>query len=74
MRIVQFYNKNDEIVLDKNQLCYNHIKIGIQLDDQHGNIIDLTGNDNYLPCNIRSCIDLIKIWENDKSFKELIYR
>ena len=74
MRIVQFYNKCDDIVLDKTQLYYDHIKIGIQLEDQHGNIIDLTGNDNYLPCNIRSSIDLIKIWENGNGFKELIYR
>ena len=74
MRIVQFYYKCDTATLNDKELQCNYIKVGIQLDDEFGDVIDLEGYKDKCSCSIKSCIDLIICWENDISFREFLYR
>ena len=74
MRIVQFCDKNGASG-QNDILCKNaNITVGIQLDDEFGDIISLNSLKHSIPFQIKNSLDLITLWENKEGFKESLKR
>ena len=69
MRIVQFC-LNDENLIQDNITSTNNIKVGIQLDNEFGDVIDLKGDDIGIQSNPRNSLEVINAWEANADFKE----
>ena len=74
MRIVQFCHKSENLSRDNNKSKNYPIKVGIQIDDEFGHIIDLNADEAIIPFQIKSTLDLITAWETKKRFRELLDR
>ena len=74
MRIVQFCDKS-RASCQNDSLCKNaNIKVGIQLDDEFGDIISLDSLKHSIPYQIKNSLDFITLWENKEGFKESLKR
>merc|ERR1712152_58522 len=73
MRIVQFCLNDGKLTQD-NIKSKNNIKVGIQLDNEFGDVIDLKGDDIGIQFNPRNSLELINAWEANADFKESLKR
>ena len=73
MRIVQFC-LNDEKLTQDNITSKNNIKVGIQLDNEFGDVIELKSDDNGLKFELKNSLELIYAWEANADFKESLKR
>ena len=73
MRIVQFCH-NDEKLTKDNITSKNNIKVGIQLDNEFGDVIELKGDDIGFQFELRNSLELINAWEANADFKESLKR
>ena len=70
MRIVQFCLNDGKLIQDNK----NNIKVGIQLDNEFGDVIELKGEDIGIQFNPRNSLEVINAWEANADFKESLKR
>ena len=74
MRIVQFCDENE--ASGQNDILWKNtnIKVGIQLDDEFGDIICLNSLKDSFPFQIKNSLDLITLLGTKEGFKESLKR
>ena len=73
MRVVQFHLKDEKLAQD-DITSKNNIKVGIQLDDELGDVIELKNDDTGYQFELKNSLELIIAWEANADFKESLKR
>ena len=74
MRIVQFCYKDEVEKLNNISSKNDKLKVGIQLNDEYGDIINLNALNNIVPFQIKNSLELITLIETKEDFKESLKR